>query len=163
MRINKTRLIAAAAVLGFNAVTGLYNTVQVNTLKAAVEATGTTIVEKECEQAEDTVTFGWYEVEWKGDKLVTDERVICTDAAKGDEYVATLKHEATHVAQACTGWDTVLPEGTKQLTRELSSRHDVDELLATYEEEEHAIELEAFYMETKTVDEVTQLVRKWCA
>lgn len=158
--------IARLAVIGTIGATATFlapTTTEIERLQAAVTATGTTITERVCDGEGEGESYGWYEYEQIGEIVVTDEVVICIDhtGTSGEIYEDTLRHESTHVAQACLG-ETATGYTQQHLARQVAAVYDVDSIYEHYDADVHYIELEAFYMEDRPTAEVTDLVTSSC-
>ena len=134
-------------------------------LKAAVEASGTEVIERSCTAEDDKDAYGFYEYEAKDGNVITDQLVVCTNNTGNSKtaiYLETLKHEATHVAQACRGFDPVLGYTQTHLAKLVSATYEVSSIYDNYEQHQHYVELEAFYMESQSTQDVTDLVNDNC-
>ena len=158
--INRLRLAAAAVAITSSVVAPIFGGVDEKALlTAAVEATGTTIVEKVCGGG-----YGRYELHTKGREVLLDRLTMCTDAIGTDKalYMETLRHEAVHVAQACNGWDSATGRSETWLKTQMGKDYNIDVLLDGYDEAHHYNELEAYYLESKTTAEIIGVVEDAC-
>ena len=132
-----------------------------------VAQTGTTITHKVC-TGEDKGSYGFYSLHTDDDGKVTkDELTVCTDQAKGPAYLATIKHEVIHAAQACQDWDADTTGRTdKWLRKQLDQNFGpkaYEKLASLYEKEDLGIELEAYGMEARPTTEIIEVVKDACA
>ena len=132
-----------------------------------VAQTGTKITHKTC-TGEDAGNAGFYEIHTNDDGKVTkDELTVCTDQAKGPAYLATIKHEVIHAAQACKGYKENVSGRTDKWLRKQFEKHygkEGYEILAKgYSEEHMEIELEAYGMESRSAEEIIEVVKDACA
>ena len=132
-----------------------------------VAQTGTKVTHKVC-TGEDATSAGFYELHTDDDNKVTkDELTLCTNNAKDEEYLTTIKHEAIHVAQSCQGYEENVSGRTDKWLRRQINRNYGDDgyqwLTEIYEKEDWGIETEAFGMEARPTTEIVETVQDACA
>ena len=140
---------------------------EVERILDVVAQTGTTITLKAC-TGEDKGFYGFYQINVDDDgNVLQDELTVCTDQAKGPDYLATIKHEVIHAAQACKGYEeNVSGRTNKWLRKQFEKAYGKEgyEILAKgYEEEDMEIELEAYGMENRPAAEIIEVVKDACA
>ena len=163
MNFKTVALATAAALTAFVAAPAQARTwANVNELVRLVEATGTTVRVQACEERG---LYGWYELAHnsQGD-IVKDEMVLCNTTVRMNDPAhvwETLAHESVHVAQACNGWDPLVPQHHSFMYDQIRPEYQRS-LQENYSAEDLPLEIEAFYFEDRPEETVMNIVKGQC-
>lgn len=147
-----TALLAATSIVG----TAAQAQPGSQQLYAALQEAGVSYSAHECASHKITATYGFY--------VPADNHIhICTDVAiQEDQQFQTLRHEAVHAAQRCVHPSMVFTVTTSQFLLENGTQSDWDFIQQAYEQEDWAIELEAFTLMRLSNYEIASLVNESC-
>ena len=148
---------AVLASLPLSAIAGSWE--DINQLSVLVQATGTEIVQSDCEG----LRLGYYE--YSDDKGI-DRITLCTNRLDTKDHNAvweTLAHESTHVAQYCSNGYVFEAEYSPRIFRTIRAEAPhYAELLESYASGDKLTEAEAFYMELRPPLEVKKMIIDAC-
>lgn len=133
----------------------------VNTLVELVKGTGTTVEAIPCDREG---VMGFYQF---SQTHSIDRMVICTNAVDmqdSDAVWEVVAHEATHTMQACFGGPILKDTYVPRILRELqeTAPHYYQTLMQSYQGSHKRIEMEAFWMELRTPEDVFHFFNKYC-
>lgn len=155
------QIIAAVAGLAITMPASATSWADVETLVNLVKGTGTTVSAQECNR-EGVMGFYQYS-QTQG----IDRMVICTNSVDMDDADAVwevVAHEATHTMQACFGGPILKDSYVPRILRELqeTAPHYYQTLMQSYQGSHKRIELEAFWMELRSPEDVFHFFNKYC-
>ena len=133
----------------------------VETLVNLVKGTGTKVEARNCERAG---VQGYYQF---SEPHNIDLMVICANAvdmSDSDAVWEVVAHEATHTMQACFGGPILKDSYVPRILRELqeTAPHYYATLMESYEGSHKRHELEAFWMELRSPEDVFHFFNKYC-
>ena len=136
---------------------------EAKSLEKAIRSVGTDIVERnDCEEG----VRGYYLFEKDGRKVIKDEIGVCTNnfSKTLGNYPNLLKHEMTHIMQACLGTTINSPDEIRELRKELKKENESSyrTIHGAYSESNHFMEVEARWMELQDYKYVNRQLQKYC-
>jgi len=136
---------------------------EAESLEAAIKRVGTKLLEKN--DCEDGVQ-GYYLYEKEKYSVIHDEIIVCTNNFNKatDDYPRLLKHEMTHIMQACLGSTINSPDEIRELRKELKGKDEKSyrTIHGAYAENDHFHEVEARWMEFQSTKFVNNQLMKHC-
>ena len=170
-KANKAMFVVLGMILAFPALLiggGFFMVAQMDkpeeeSLEASIRNVGTKILDRDdCEEGVE----GYYAWNKQDGKVLNDEIVICTNNFnKGmGGYAALLKHEMTHIMQACLGTTINSPDEIRQLRAKLKGNNESSyrTIHGAYSEKDHFHEVEARWMESQDFVYVNEQLQKHC-
>ena len=147
-----TTLIAATSIIG----TAAQAQPGAQQLFDALDNAGVSYSSGECASHKITGTYGFY--------VPAENHIhICTDVAQTEEQQwETFRHEAVHAAQRCVHPSMAFTVNSSQFLLSNRLQSDWEFIQQAYDQEDWAIELEAFTLMRSSNAEIASLVNASC-
>ncbi len=147
-----TTLVAATSIIG----TAAQAQPGAQALFNALDNAGVSYSSGECASHRITGTYGFY--------VPAENHIhICSDVATTDEQQwETLRHESVHAAQRCVHPSMAFTVNSSQYLLANGSQSHWSFIQEAYEQEDWAIELEAFTLMSASNGEIADLVNAAC-
>lgn len=147
-----TAVLAATSVVG----TAVQAQPGAQSLFNALDNAGVSYSSGECASHKITGTYGFY--------VPADNHIhICTDVATEEaQQFETLRHEAVHAAQRCVHPSMAFTVNSSQFLLSNGLQSHWEFIQEAYDQEDWAIELEAFTLMSRSNSEIAALVNAAC-